>query len=128
VVESHASHPLATFKTQHEAIEWAKKNGHRPHVARVRHLNDRQNRITGAPPDLGIGQLTGGIGHDFNNPLAGINGRNPLAGINGSLELLERRLGKGASAASSAKSSAPRVRLAVPPPYSSKHSAFLDIP
>jgi hypothetical protein len=41
VVESHADHPLATFKTQHEAIEWAKKNGHRPHVTRVRHLNDK---------------------------------------------------------------------------------------
>jgi hypothetical protein len=26
--------PLATFKTQHEAIEWAKKNNHSPHVAR----------------------------------------------------------------------------------------------
>ena len=28
VVEDHADHVLATFKTQHEAIEWAKKNGH----------------------------------------------------------------------------------------------------
>ena len=37
----HADHVLATFKTQHDAIEWAKKNGHRPHVARVRHLNDK---------------------------------------------------------------------------------------
>ena len=34
VVEDHADHALATFKTQHEAIEWAKKNGHSPHVAR----------------------------------------------------------------------------------------------
>jgi hypothetical protein len=33
---------LATFKTQHEAIEWAKKNGHAPHVARVRHLSDKK--------------------------------------------------------------------------------------
>jgi hypothetical protein len=41
VVEEHASHVLATFKTQHEAIEWAKKLGHAPLVARVRHLNDR---------------------------------------------------------------------------------------
>jgi hypothetical protein len=41
VVESHADNPLASFKTQHEAIEWAKKNGHKPHVARVRHLNDK---------------------------------------------------------------------------------------
>lgn len=43
VVEEHADHVLATFKTQHEAIEWAKKNGHTPHVARVRHMNDRKN-------------------------------------------------------------------------------------
>ena len=28
VVEDHADHVLATFKTQREAIEWAKKNGH----------------------------------------------------------------------------------------------------
>jgi hypothetical protein len=42
VVEEHADHALATFKTQHEAIEWAKKNGHTPHVARVRHMNDRK--------------------------------------------------------------------------------------
>jgi hypothetical protein len=42
VVEDHADHALATFKTQHEAIEWAKKNGHTPHIARVRHLNDKQ--------------------------------------------------------------------------------------
>jgi len=42
VVEDHADHVLATFKTQHEAIDWAKKNGHSPHVARVRHLNDKK--------------------------------------------------------------------------------------
>ncbi len=42
VVEDHADHALATFKTQHEAIDWAKKNGHSPHVARVRHLNDKK--------------------------------------------------------------------------------------
>ena len=36
VVEDHADHLLATFKTQREAIEWAKKNGHTPLVARVR--------------------------------------------------------------------------------------------
>jgi hypothetical protein len=41
VVEDHA-HLLATFKTQGEAIEWAKKNGHSPLVARVRHLNDKK--------------------------------------------------------------------------------------
>jgi hypothetical protein len=42
VVETHADHALATFKTQHEAIEWAKKNGYRTHVARVRQLNDKR--------------------------------------------------------------------------------------
>jgi len=42
VVEDHADHVLATFKTQREAMEWAKKNGHAPHVARVRHLNDKK--------------------------------------------------------------------------------------
>jgi hypothetical protein len=42
VVEDHAVHVLATFKTQHEAIEWAKKNGHFAHVAHVRHLNDKK--------------------------------------------------------------------------------------
>jgi hypothetical protein len=41
VVEDHADHVLATFRTQHEAIEWAKKQGHHPIVARVRHLNDK---------------------------------------------------------------------------------------
>jgi hypothetical protein len=58
VVEDHADHVLTnlkttssrimptmsspTFKIQHEAVEWAKKNGHRPLVARVRHLNDKK--------------------------------------------------------------------------------------
>jgi hypothetical protein len=41
VVEDHADHALQTFKTQSDAIEWVKKNGHSPHVARVRHLNDK---------------------------------------------------------------------------------------
>jgi hypothetical protein len=41
VVEDHADHVLATFKTQKEAIEWAKSNGHKPHVARVRHENNK---------------------------------------------------------------------------------------
>ena len=41
VVEDHADHALGTFKTQHEAIDWAKGQGHTPHVARVRHLNDK---------------------------------------------------------------------------------------
>jgi hypothetical protein len=42
VVEDHADHVLGTFKTQKEAIDWAKKSGHSPHVARVRHLNDKK--------------------------------------------------------------------------------------
>jgi hypothetical protein len=42
VVEDHADHVLATFKTQREAINWAKKNGHTPLVARVRHLSDKK--------------------------------------------------------------------------------------
>ena len=42
VVEDHADHVFATFKTQHEAIDWARKNGHAPHVARVRRLNDKK--------------------------------------------------------------------------------------
>ena len=42
VVEDHADHVLATFKTQREAIDWAKKNKHSPHVARVRHWNDKK--------------------------------------------------------------------------------------
>jgi hypothetical protein len=35
VVEDHADHVLGTFKTQKEAIDWAKKNGHSPLVART---------------------------------------------------------------------------------------------
>jgi len=42
VVEDHADHVLATFKTQHEAVKWAKDNGHHPLVARVRNLNDKK--------------------------------------------------------------------------------------
>ena len=41
VVEDHANRELAAFRTQHEAIGWAKENGHAPLVARVRHLNDK---------------------------------------------------------------------------------------
>jgi hypothetical protein len=43
VVEDHADHVLGTFKTQKEAIDWAKAKGHVPLVARVRHLNDKKN-------------------------------------------------------------------------------------
>jgi hypothetical protein len=42
VVENHADHVLATFSTQLDAIDWAKKNGHTPHIARVRHINDKK--------------------------------------------------------------------------------------
>ena len=42
VVEDHADHALGTFKTQKDAIDWAKHNGHAPLVARVRHLNDKK--------------------------------------------------------------------------------------
>jgi hypothetical protein len=42
VVEDHADLVLATFLTPSDAIYWAKKNGHTPHVARVRHLNDKK--------------------------------------------------------------------------------------
>lgn len=43
VVEDHADHVLYTSSTQEQAISWAKSNGHTPHVARVRHLNDKPN-------------------------------------------------------------------------------------
>ena len=42
VVEDHADHYLASFKTQEEAIQWAKHNGHHPLVARVRTLSDKK--------------------------------------------------------------------------------------
>lgn len=42
VVEDHADHVLKTTSTQAEAIKWAKDNGHSPHLARVRHLNDKK--------------------------------------------------------------------------------------
>jgi hypothetical protein len=42
VVEDHADHVLDTFKTQHEAVQWAQEQGHTPLVARVRHLNDKK--------------------------------------------------------------------------------------
>jgi len=42
VVEDHADHVLATFKTQEEAIHWARTHGHTPHVARVPHLNQKK--------------------------------------------------------------------------------------
>jgi hypothetical protein len=42
VVEDHADHVLHTARPQEAAINWAKKEGHSPHVARVRHLNDKK--------------------------------------------------------------------------------------
>ena len=42
VVEDHADNVLAIFQTQREAIDWSKRNRHSPHVARVRHLNDKK--------------------------------------------------------------------------------------
>ena len=42
VVEDRADSVLHTSSTQKEAIDWSKRNGHEPHVARVRHLNDKK--------------------------------------------------------------------------------------
>jgi hypothetical protein len=42
VVEEQGDRFLKAFKTQAEAITWAKSEGHSPHVARVRHLNDKK--------------------------------------------------------------------------------------
>src|SRR3569623_1394666 len=42
VIEDHADSVLATTRTQREAIDWAKARGHKPLVARVRHLNDKK--------------------------------------------------------------------------------------
>jgi hypothetical protein len=37
-----ADHVLGTFKTQHDAADWAKSQGHAPLIARVRELNDKK--------------------------------------------------------------------------------------
>ncbi len=42
VVEDRADSVLHTSSTQKEAIDLSKRNGHEPHVARVRHLNDKK--------------------------------------------------------------------------------------
>jgi hypothetical protein len=42
-VEDQADHALVMFKTQREAIDWARENGHQPLVARIRHRNDKKN-------------------------------------------------------------------------------------
>jgi hypothetical protein len=41
VIEDHKGYVLKTFHTQKEAIDWAKKEGHYPLVARVRHENNK---------------------------------------------------------------------------------------
>lgn len=43
VVETEGDQPLHEAPTQDDAITWAKKNGHTPHVARVRHLLNKGN-------------------------------------------------------------------------------------
>jgi hypothetical protein len=35
VVEDHADHVLTSYRTQQEAMEWARRSGHAPLVARV---------------------------------------------------------------------------------------------
>jgi hypothetical protein len=42
VAEDDAGHVLRAFKTQEEAIAWAKKQGYGPLIARVRQLNDKK--------------------------------------------------------------------------------------
>jgi hypothetical protein len=41
VVEDRTDHALHTSNTQEAAIDWARKQGHEPLVARVRNLNDK---------------------------------------------------------------------------------------
>lgn len=41
VVENREDHVLGQFKTQEEAVQWARTQGHKPLVARVRHLNKK---------------------------------------------------------------------------------------
>lgn len=43
VVEDNTGNALGAFKTQREAIDWAKSEGHTPLVARVRHMNDKKD-------------------------------------------------------------------------------------
>ena len=42
VVEDDGNHVLGSFKTQREAIDWAREEGHAPLVARVRNLSDKK--------------------------------------------------------------------------------------
>jgi hypothetical protein len=41
VVEDRAHRSLGTFNSEHEAVDWAKRQGHSPLVARARQLNDK---------------------------------------------------------------------------------------
>jgi hypothetical protein len=41
VAEAAGGEVLGTFNTQDEAVAWAQRAGHKPLVARVRHLNDK---------------------------------------------------------------------------------------
>lgn len=41
-VETAGDTVLERFFTQQSAIDWAKSQGHTPHIARVRHLNDKK--------------------------------------------------------------------------------------
>ncbi len=50
VVETQGDQVLATTRTQQEAIDWSKRNGHSPHVARVRHLNNKKTHAPDSPP------------------------------------------------------------------------------
>lgn len=43
VVEEAGDRVLHTAATQAAAITWSKAQGYTPHVARVRHLNDKRN-------------------------------------------------------------------------------------
>ena len=49
VVEDHADHVLKTFKTQHEAIDWAKENGHTPLVARSVYFREPASLASSLP-------------------------------------------------------------------------------
>ena len=44
VVEDHADGVLAEFETQDQAVQWARSEGHVPHLARVRQRNDKKKR------------------------------------------------------------------------------------
>ena len=43
VVEDDGGNALGAFKTQREAIDWARSKGHLPLVARVRDVNDKKS-------------------------------------------------------------------------------------